>query len=196
MMLENVHNNAMWKKRQESNTVAKTGPHCLSMYIIQKTLESNTLTAYYHLALCGLETTGNFILFFELFWFCQTLFNVHLELPSSVKYVFKSYLSFEDVIHTHTHIHTQIHTIEYYSAKKKKRNNATWSNMDGLTHYHTKWSKSEWERQISYDITYMWNLKKVIQKDSFTKQRLTDIENKLTVTNVWDGGRDKLRGWD
>ena len=42
----------------------------------------------------------------------------------------------------------------------------------------------------------MWNLKNVIQKDSFTKQRLTDIENKLTVTKVWDGGRDKLRGWD
>ena len=25
--------------------------------------------------------------------------------------------------------------------------------------YHTKWSKSERERQISYDTTYMWNLK-------------------------------------
>ena len=25
--------------------------------------------------------------------------------------------------------------------------------------YHTKWSKSERERQIPYDITYMWNLK-------------------------------------
>ena len=119
-MLENVHNNAMWKKKQESNTVAKAGPHCLSMYIIQKTLESNTLTAYYHLALYGLETTDNFILFFEFFWFCQTLFNVYLELSSSVKYVFKSHLSFEDVIHTHTHNHTQIHTTEYYSAKKNE----------------------------------------------------------------------------
>ena len=159
-MLENVHNNAMWKKKQESNTVAKAGPHCLSMYIIQKTLESNTLTAYYHLALYGLETTDNFILFFEFFWFCQTLFNVHLELSSSVKYVFKSHLSFEDVIHTHKN--TQSHTDTYNRIlfSQKKWNNATWSNMDGLTHYHTKWSKSEWERQISYDITYMWNLKK------------------------------------
>ena len=26
--------------------------------------------------------------------------------------------------------------------------------------YHTKWSKSDRERQISFDITYMWNLKK------------------------------------
>ena len=31
--------------------------------------------------------------------------------------------------------------------------------MDGPRDYHTKWSKSEKERQIPYDITYMCNLK-------------------------------------
>ena len=36
--------------------------------------------------------------------------------------------------------------------------------MDGLREYHTKWSKSDRERQILYDTTYkdkyyMWNLK-------------------------------------
>ena len=31
--------------------------------------------------------------------------------------------------------------------------------MDGPRDYHTKCSKSERERQIPYDITYMWNLK-------------------------------------
>ena len=31
--------------------------------------------------------------------------------------------------------------------------------MDGARDFHTKWSKSDRERQISYDITYMWNLK-------------------------------------
>ena len=30
--------------------------------------------------------------------------------------------------------------------------------MDGPGDYHTKWSKSDRERQISYDITYMQNL--------------------------------------
>ena len=34
---------------------------------------------------------------------------------------------------------------------------SSWSNMDGHRDYHNKWSKSE--RQIPYDITYMWNLK-------------------------------------
>ena len=32
--------------------------------------------------------------------------------------------------------------------------------MDGLGDDHTKWSKPDRERQISYDITYMQNLKK------------------------------------
>ena len=35
---------------------------------------------------------------------------------------------------------------------KKEWNNAICSNMNGLRAYHTKWSKSVRERQISYDI--------------------------------------------
>ena len=49
--------------------------------------------------------------------------------------------------------------MECYSAIKKEGNNAICSNMDGPRDYHTKWSKPERERQISYDMTYMWNLK-------------------------------------
>ena len=48
--------------------------------------------------------------------------------------------------------------MEYYSVIKEW-NNAIWSNMDATRDYHTKWSKSEGERQIPYDITYVWNLK-------------------------------------
>ena len=49
--------------------------------------------------------------------------------------------------------------MEYYSAIKNEQNNAICSKMDVTRDYHTKWSKSERERQVSYDITYMWNLK-------------------------------------
>ena len=42
---------------------------------------------------------------------------------------------------------------------KKEWNNAICSNVDATRDYHTKWSKSERERQIPYDITYIWNLK-------------------------------------
>ena len=41
---------------------------------------------------------------------------------------------------------------------EKEWNNAICSNMDATKDYHTKRSKSERERQILYDITYMWNL--------------------------------------
>ena len=49
--------------------------------------------------------------------------------------------------------------VGYYSAIKRELNNDICSNMDRPRDYHTKWSKSEIERQISYDVAYMWNLK-------------------------------------
>ena len=53
---------------------------------------------------------------------------------------------------------------------KKEWDHATCSNMDGPMDGHTNWSKSDRERQISYDITYMWNLK-MIQINLYTKQK-------------------------
>ena len=41
---------------------------------------------------------------------------------------------------------------------KKEQNNAICTKMDGTRDSHTKWSKSERERQIPYDISYIWNL--------------------------------------
>ena len=49
--------------------------------------------------------------------------------------------------------------MEYYSAIRRMKYAICSNNMDGPRDYHTKRSKSERERQISYDITYMWNLK-------------------------------------
>ena len=56
----------------------------------------------------------------------------------------------EDVVHIYSGI-----LLSY----EKEQNNAICSNMDGPRDYHTKWRKSDRERQISYDITYMWSLK-------------------------------------
>ena len=42
--------------------------------------------------------------------------------------------------------------------------------MDGPRYYHTKWSKWEIERQISYDITYMWNLKHNTNEHIYERQ--------------------------
>ena len=56
------------------------------------------------------------------------------------------------------------------------------SEMDGPRDYHTKWSKSDRERQI-YAMAYMWNLKNCYKWTYLqNRNRLTDIENKLMVT--------------
>ena len=56
----------------------------------------------------------------------------------------------EDVVHIY---------IEILLSHEKEQNNAICSNLDTTTDYQTKWSKSERERQIPYNITYVWNLK-------------------------------------
>ena len=71
--------------------------------------------------------------------------------------------------------------------------------MDGSGDYHTKWSKSDRERQISYDITYIWNLKKWYKWTYlWNRNRLTDLENELMVTwgDGWEAGLDWEFGID
>ena len=55
--------------------------------------------------------------------------------------------------------------------------------MHGPRDYHTKWSKPDRERQISYEFAYMWNPKKWHKWTYLqSRNRLRDIENKLRVT--------------
>ena len=55
--------------------------------------------------------------------------------------------------------------------------------MDGPRDCHAEWSKSDRERQISYDISYTWNLKKWY-KWTYLQNRntVTDVENKFMIT--------------
>ena len=68
--------------------------------------------------------------------------------------------------------------------------------MDGPRDDHTKWSKSDRERQISYDIAYMWNLKYDTNELYLqNRNRLTDIENRLVVAKgegVGEGRTERL----
>ena len=54
--------------------------------------------------------------------------------------------------------------------------------MDGPRDYHTKWSKPNRERQTSYDIVHMWNLKK---KDT----------NELIYKTEIDSQRKEIHGY-
>ena len=78
----------------------------------------------------------------------------------------------EDVVHIYNGI---------LLSHKKERNNAICNNMDGPTDYHTKRSKSDRERQIWYDITYMWNLK----YDTNELIYETEIDSQTWRTDLW-----------
>ena len=83
-----------------------------------------------------------------------------------------------------------IYTMEYYSAIKEW-NDTTCSNMDGPTEYYTKWSKSERERKISCNITYMWNLKYDTNEPVYkTENRILDIESRLIAKGKGEWERD------
>ena len=82
-------------------------------------------------------------------------------------------------------------TMDYYTAIRKNGNNAISSNVDGPRDYHTKWSKSDSERQISHDIAYMWNIKKWYKITYLqNRNRVTGVENKLRGGIDWAIGID------
>ena len=61
--------------------------------------------------------------------------------------------------------------------------------MDRPRDYHTNWSKSERERQTSYDIAYMKNIKKWYKWTYLqNRNRLRDLEDKLMVTKGFSFG--------
>ena len=53
---------------------------------------------------------------------------------------------------------------------EKEQNNAICNNMNGIIDYHTKWNKSERERQIPYDIACIWNLKRGTNEPTYEKE--------------------------
>ena len=80
---------------------------------------------------------------------------------------------------------------------KKKWNNAICSK--GPRDYHTKWSKSDREGEISYDIAYMQILKKKkIQVNLFTKQKQTHRLRERTYGYQRGrvGGSNRQGVWD
>ena len=80
--------------------------------------------------------------------------NVHCSTPYNSQYMEATQISIdigmdkEDVVYLYNGI--------LLSHKK----NEIGSNMDGPRDFHTKWSQSDRERQISYDVIYIWSLKK------------------------------------
>ena len=86
---------------------------------------------------------------------------------------------------------------ENHSSKRYMQPYVHRSNMDGPRDCHTEWNKSDRERQIAYDIAYMWNLKKGYKWTyPQNRNRVTVVENKLMLTRGKRGVRDKMGDWD
>ena len=55
--------------------------------------------------------------------------------------------------------------------------------MDGAWRNYAKWNKSERERQIVYDLTYMWNLKK--KKNNQTTELIKLVRETMFNTTLF-----------
>ena len=85
---------------------------------------------------------------------------------------------------------------EILLSHKKEQNNVICSNMDTTRHYHTKWSKSERERPIPYDITYMWNLKYATNESIYKQKQTHRPRDQICGCQVGgEEGEDGLEIW-
>ena len=84
----------------------------------------------------------------------------------------------------------------------KEWNDVICSNIDGSRECHTEWSKSDRKRKLSYEIPYMWNLKRNTtrrRKDGNElsyKTKLTDLENKFVVSDYTVEVRNRFKALD
>ena len=74
---------------------------------------------------------------------------------------------------------------------KREWNLAICDNMDVPWGYYAKWNKSDRERQIPYNLIYMWDLKNKTNKQ--TKQNKTHRHRKQNGGCQGDGG---VGGWE
>ena len=91
-------------------------------------------------------------------------------------------------------IRIHISPLFYISVPFRSPQSIDWSSLCYTVGSHTEWSKSERKKQISYNITYMWNLEKWYRWTYLqSKNRVTDVENKLTVPK---GGLRAGMNWE
>ena len=71
--------------------------------------------------------------------------------------------------------------MEYYSVMKKNKIMPFAATQMDFRDYHTKWSNSETEGQILYNITYMWDLKTSTNKLIYK----TETDTQTQKANIW-----------
>ena len=100
--------------------------------------------------------------------------------------------------HTHTHTHTRARAPAHNGillSHKKEWNHAIDSHMDEPRLCHVKWNKPDRERQIAYDVAYMWSLKNWY-KWIYFQNRNRLIDRKQIYGSQRKDGNDILEVWD
>ena len=72
-----------------------------------------------------------------------------------------------------------LYTMEHYSAIKKREIMLLF--MEGPRECHTEWSKSNREREILYDILYIWTLKGNDTNELIKQKEIHRLESKLMI---------------
>ena len=91
-----------------------------------------------------------------------------------------------------------IYTIEYYSAIKKEQNCAICRGMDRPRDCHTERIKSEREKQVSENISCMWNLEKWY-RGTYLQSRNRNTQSCREQIYGYQrgyGGQDELGHWN
>ena len=73
---------------------------------------------------------------------------------------------------------------------KIEGNLAIWDSIDETWRHYATWDKSDRKRQMSYDLTYMWNLKTTTTTTTKNPE-LIDTKNRLSIARSEDSG-----GWE
>ena len=132
-----------------------------------------------------------FFLVFELYSSVFSFFTISTSFISTLKNGYSSHMLWSTFIKSIDYLSKEVHTS---FSLKKGGHNAIY--MDGPRDNHTKWSKSDRERQIPYDVTYMWDWKydtnELIYKTEINSSR-KQIYAYQRVS--WRRG-DKLDVWD
>ena len=101
-------------------------------------------------------------------------------------------------MHTHMHTHTRTHTHAHTHTRTHMHAHILPSHMD-RTQENLRTEVSEKEKEIPYDIPYMWNLKYGTNEPIYKiRNRLTGIESRFVIAKKGDGGYGKigLEVWD
>ena len=81
------------------------------------------------------------------------------------------------------------HTMENYSAIKKRMNLAISDNIDGSGGYYAQWNMSDGEEQIPNNFTSMWDItNEQTNIQAKCQNRCINTENKLAVASGKESG--------